>query len=277
MRGQPSDTYYVQAISHLQQTGESMAALLLQHPGSDWLNDALLENYGCLAMCHSKAGQTAQAERTCRDRVQPLVAVLLDQRSDPERALSLAPTLSQLASAFREAKLASAALPIARQAAALTSRYAAFPSRDLGLTESLGCYCVEIASVLNQLKDPAASLQQAEQGRRLFEELCRTAPDEFRYRNWLRIAWTRIGKTRWDLGQADLAIAALRESATIQRQILEQAPSIRANSEWSLAGVTIGWRTGARFVTIGPEPRSRSTGTRETLARRQQGVDESIS
>jgi hypothetical protein len=41
-------------------------------------------------------------------------------------------------------------------------------------------------------------------------------------------AWQRIAKARWDLGQADEALAAFRESAAVQRQVFERAPSISA-------------------------------------------------
>jgi predicted Ser/Thr protein kinase len=225
---QPEDPYYVQAVAHLQQTGARLATLLEQHPGSYWLYEAQLENYCCLATCHSKAGQKTLAEATCREHVQPIVTALIGRRADPEHALSVVTTLCQLASALRDAKLAATGLPIARQAAVLTSRYAALPSRDLGLLVRLGECSENLSAVLNQLKDPASSLQQAELVRRLFEEASRAAPRDLRCRATLKTAWMRIGKARWDLGQADEALAAFRESARIQRQIFEAEPSNHA-------------------------------------------------
>jgi tetratricopeptide (TPR) repeat protein len=148
---------------------------------------------------------------------------LVDERDDPERALSLAPTLLQLAGALWEAKLDATALPFARQAATFTSRYAALPSRDLGFIDRLAWDSLNTSTVLNHLADQASALQQAEQGRRLFEEAYRLAPEPGR-RFCVSDAWTRIGKARWRLGQADEALAAFRQSAAVQRQVFEQAP-----------------------------------------------------
>jgi serine/threonine protein kinase/tetratricopeptide (TPR) repeat protein len=224
---QPADPYYVQAVPLLQHAGERMAALLERNPGSDWISEAVLENYCCLAACHSKTGHSREAEQTCKDYVRPLVTALVDERDDPERAISLAPTLRQLASALWEAKLDATALSFARQAATFTSRYAALPSRDLGFIDHLAWESLNTSAVLNQLADPAGALQQAEQGRRLFEVAYRLAPDPWR-RFCITDAWTRIGKARWRLGQADGALAAFRQSAAVQREVFEQGP-VRGN------------------------------------------------
>jgi serine/threonine protein kinase len=224
---QPADPYYVQAVPLLQHAGERMAALLERSPGSDWISEALLENHCCLAACHSKTGHSREAEQTCRDHVRPLVTALVDERDDPERALSLAPILNQLASALWEAKLDATALPFARQAATFTSRYAALPSRDLGFIDHLAWQSLITSAVLNHIADPASALQQAEQGRHLFEEAYRLAPDPWR-RSCVTDAWTHVGKARWRLGQADEALAAFRQAAAVQRQVFEQAP-VRGN------------------------------------------------
>ena len=180
MGKQPADPYYVQAVPLLQRAGERMAALLERNPGSDWISEALLENYCCLAACHSKTGHSREAEQTCKDYVRPLVTALVDERDDPERALTLGPTLRQLANALWEAKLDATALPFARQAATFTSRYAALPSRDLGFIDRLAWESLNTSTVLNHLADPASALQQAEQSRRLYEEAYRLAPDPWR-------------------------------------------------------------------------------------------------
>jgi serine/threonine protein kinase len=228
MGKEPADPYYIQAVGLLKNTGERLTALIREHPDSDWISEALLENYCCLAACHSKAGHSQEAEETCRQHVRPLVEILVNERTEPQRALSLAPTLCQLASSLREARLDATALWIARQAAAFTSRDAALPSRDPGLIDRLAWDSLNNAAVLNQLGDSAASLQQAEQGRRLSAEAFRIAPDP-RRRSVGRDVWTRIGKARWGLGQSSEALAAFRQAADIQRQIFEQAPSIREN------------------------------------------------
>jgi serine/threonine protein kinase len=228
MGKEPADPYYIQAVGLLKHTGERLAALIREHPDSDWISEALLENYSCLAACHSKAGHSQEAEKICREHVRPLVEILVNERAQPQRALSLAATLCQLASSLREAKLNATGLSIARQAATFTSRYAALPSRDPGLIDRLAWDSLNNAAVLNQLGDSAASLQHAEQGRRLSGEAFRIAPDP-RRRSVEKDAWTRIGKARWGLGQSSEALAAFRQAADIQRQLFEAAPSIREN------------------------------------------------
>jgi hypothetical protein len=98
----------------LQRTGAYLAELDLQHLGSDWLCEAQLVTYCCLAIRHLKAGREALAEETCRGHVQPLVAKLIDQQADLEHSLQFVNVLCRLASALWQAKLNAAGLPIAR-------------------------------------------------------------------------------------------------------------------------------------------------------------------
>jgi hypothetical protein len=61
------------------------------------------------------------------------------------------------------------------------------------------------------------------------EAWIRARPDDPRRDDWLSCAWERIGKARWSLGQRDQAMAAFRESATIQKPVFERDPSSLMN------------------------------------------------
>jgi tetratricopeptide (TPR) repeat protein len=221
MEGQAQDPYYVRAVPVLQQTGAYLAELALQHPGSDWLYRVQLETYFCLTICHSNAGRKKLAEETARVHLQPLVAKMTDQQADSEHVLDVVIVLRRLADALWEAKLDAAGLPSARKAAALVSSYAGFPTRDLGFTVALAANAEDVAAALHHLGDLSASLQQANLARRLYEQATAADPVIAHWRTALMAVWSRIGKVRWDLGQAEEALAAFRESTRIQRQLFE--------------------------------------------------------
>jgi hypothetical protein len=61
--------------------------------------------------------------------------------------------------------------------------------------------------------------------RRVIEEEIRIAPDGLRHDDLLSSAWERIAKAHWSLGQSDQALAALRESVAIQKQLFEREPT----------------------------------------------------
>jgi tetratricopeptide (TPR) repeat protein len=221
IEGKAQDPYYVKVVPLLERTGAYLAELDLQHPGSDWLCEAQLESSCCLAICHSNAGREALAEETCRSHVQPLVVKLIERQADLEHTLKSVQVLSRLASRLWQAKLNAAGLPIARQAAALNSSYAGFPTRDLGFTVALAANAGNLSTTLKHLGDLSAALQQAELARRLYEQAAGADPDTVHWPVALSTAWSNIGKVRWDLGQADLALDAFRESTRIQRQVFE--------------------------------------------------------
>jgi tetratricopeptide (TPR) repeat protein len=230
MGDQPADPYYLEAVARYEQAGPLLAALVKQHPESNSLRRALLEDYCSLALCHRKAGQTARAEQVIADQVRPLATTPGSGYSfEPRCDAGLLGTLIHLASALRDAKQPDAALPLAREAALLADRYAASPWSDLLFTDWLEVESLSLAVILRQLGEPAESLRQAEQARRLSEELCHAAPDHLMNGVRLSDAWQQIGKARWELGQAQEALAAFRESAVVQGQVFERAPSIRAH------------------------------------------------
>jgi hypothetical protein len=68
-----------------------------------------------------------------------------------------------------------------------------------------------------------------EQARSIFEQLCRESPARTQYRVELSNAWEQIGKARWDLGHRSEALLALRKSAAVMKEVLDEAPSDRAH------------------------------------------------
>ena len=116
-----------------------------------------------------------------------------------------------------------------REAVVLADQCSAFHWRNLRFSNRLPAQVTQLAAVLRQLKEPAEAFRQAEQGRRLYQELRRTAPDDLSSLIGLANAWEQIGKARWDLGHVEEALAAFRESAAAQRQVFDREPSIRAN------------------------------------------------
>jgi serine/threonine protein kinase len=229
VRGQVESPYYRESVTLFDQTGKALSALLRQDPASAWLRGLLLENDQSLAVCHWKAGQAKQGQYIYNERVRPLVAQLSEPAGDPRYGFQSIGTLLQLAGTLRQANQPGAALALVQETAALASRYSAFPARDLGWWDWLASYFVCISAALNQLEQPAEALHHAEQARRMFEELLRAAPDNLRYAGGLSSAWERIGKARWSLGRAEEALTAFRESAAIQRRLLEMAPVVRLN------------------------------------------------
>jgi serine/threonine protein kinase len=223
MASQSADPYYTEAVARLGEAANRLTCLVEEHPGQEWLPHMLLRAYGYLVACHWKAGQAAQAEATFQEKVQPLVTQISKHAADRRGG-----AVSNLLDAARwvwQAKR-SAALPMAREAAALAEKYADDVLRDPEFCETLASTSLAIATLLCQLGNPAESLRLAEQARRLFTGLSRAAPDVPQYAHGLSATWERIGKARWALGQADEALAAFRESAAAQRQVLHQAPAI---------------------------------------------------
>jgi tRNA A-37 threonylcarbamoyl transferase component Bud32/tetratricopeptide (TPR) repeat protein len=229
IRGQSSDPYCIEAVRMLEQADQNLAALLKQNPECDWLREALLENYCVLALCHSKVGRNADATKIVNNDLQPLVATFAKQQADPAHGLFLLRSLSKAGGLLRESKQPAAALTITRQAAALTLRYAANSMRDPGFLEQLAIESAHLSAILHQLGDATLSLQMAELARDAYEEASRATPDGFGFDESLSNVWMRIGKAHWSLGARDKALAALRESAAIQKRLFEREPSNRAS------------------------------------------------
>jgi hypothetical protein len=204
---------------------DHLTALVREHPGTEWLRQAQWEAYGALAICHWQAGDKALAEKVLAEQLRPPEGPPRDLWADQRQELYLLDTLTYIASLQWQAKHPHA-LVLAREAAALADRYADRPFRDAELSEGVAIRSLKVAAILNQLHQPAESLRQAEQSRRLFAGLRTSAPNVARHGQWLSTAWERIGKARWELGQADEALAGFRESAAVQRQVVEQAPQV---------------------------------------------------
>jgi serine/threonine protein kinase/tetratricopeptide (TPR) repeat protein len=225
MEGRSASPYYAEAVARFEQAGRHLGALAGQHPDKDGPRRVLLETCCSLAVCHWMAGRAEQAEQTFRERVRPLVARASEHLSDPGQALDTLEALQCVAGSLEAAKCP-ASLAGARVAAALAARCADAPSRDLASSEDLAYFTLTITGLLCRLGDPAESLRQADQSRRLYAALCAAAPDVPYYGQGLSQAWTRVGKARWQLGQGDEALAAFRESAVAQGRVVAKAPSV---------------------------------------------------
>jgi tetratricopeptide (TPR) repeat protein len=187
IRGQSPDPYYREAVTILEQAGRSLAALLRQNP-CDWLREALLEDYCDLAVCHSKVGRNADAAKIVNDDVQPLIAALSEQQADPVSGLSLLRNLCTASELLHDAKQPAAALTIARQAAALTLKYAANSLPDPGLLSQIAAFSIDLSAYVNRLGDATLALQMAELGRDVVKEVSRAAPEGFGFDTELSVA-----------------------------------------------------------------------------------------
>jgi tetratricopeptide (TPR) repeat protein len=229
MRPNPLDPYYREAVACYEREGTRLAGIVSQHPDADWVRQALLENYCSLALCHWRAGQTARGQQVIQEQVRPLSEQAGANPKRPTRDVGLLRTLIYLSGALREANQYPAAQALAREAGILADRYVEVPWPDRWFRGWLVTNSIFLATVLRQVGVPADALRHAERSRRLSQDLCRTEPENLGYLAELSETWTQIGKARWDLRQADGAIAAFREAIAVQRQVVDRAPSVRAN------------------------------------------------
>jgi tetratricopeptide (TPR) repeat protein len=229
MGSQAADPCYLQAVSLLEQTGKRLVEFLGRYPETPWIWWTLRENYRCLILCHWNAGQTRRGEHTFKEYERILDACAREHPDNPRHDLYSLESLVDVSCALGEAKQLAAALPIAREAAALADRYTSIPSMYLKDRDYSPTCLLSLAVLLRRLGDPAESLRQAEHARLLFEGFSRAAPEMNEHGVGLSTAWVYIGKARWELGQADAALAAFREAAAVQRQVFSRAPTILQN------------------------------------------------
>jgi tRNA A-37 threonylcarbamoyl transferase component Bud32/tetratricopeptide (TPR) repeat protein len=228
MRGESPDPYYSEAISLLEHICKRLSSLLEGEQGRDWLCRMLLANNTTLALCHWKAGRTTQAEQTYANRVRPLVMRVSEHPTAQDYIMSRLATMVYLGSGLRDANQVPAALTIARDAEALANQYANLPWSSSVSRRWLVSQSLNLSAVLCQLGVPDESLLQAEQAKRILESLRGSVPTRPSDGELMSAAWVRIAKARWDLSQADEAMAAFRESAAVQRRLFEEVPT-RAN------------------------------------------------
>jgi hypothetical protein len=150
---------------------------------------------------------------------------VIERAATPWRRLDLLDVLLRAADLLREED-PSAALAFVRETAAVPAKYADAAWGTPALCVHLAGKFMTMSTLLWRLGDYADALRLAEQARHLCEELRRAAPNVPGYGEALSYAWERIAKARWALGRRDEALAAFRESATIQRQVFEQERSV---------------------------------------------------
>jgi tetratricopeptide (TPR) repeat protein len=216
----------------LERGGRRLKALSEREPQAQWLRALLLKDYCYLALCHAKARETAKAQQVANDQVSALTSPVDLVRVEAGTALEHALMLLAASQLLREAKLSAAALRLANQAATVGSQLAACPSHNLGFLDRLGFILTNCSALANQLGEPRLSLQQAELGRRVFEELVHSAPDRRRDGESLSSTWMRIAKAHWSLGERDQALAAFRQSAALNRRNFDREPSNRFYRAW---------------------------------------------
>jgi tetratricopeptide (TPR) repeat protein len=225
IQGQAADPYYVRAVPLLEKASRRLNQLVIEQPQSGWLQELLLEDYCCLALCYGKTGQTTRAVQAANDCLSVLTRTFDVERIEPVTALQHAKTLIEIGQLLREARQPAAALRLARQAAALSSEFAVYPSHDPGFLHHVNYVSetlINCSTLANQLGEPALSLQQAELARRTLAEWMHTASDRLWHEDRLSVCWMRIAKARWGLGEHDQALAAFRESAAIEKRVFER-------------------------------------------------------
>ncbi|HEV3119154.1 MAG TPA: serine/threonine-protein kinase, partial [Gemmataceae bacterium] len=232
MGRQAQDPYYLEAVALFEETRKYLESQADQDPQQGWLQDAILRNGCSLALCHWKAGRSADAEKTYRNQVAALAAQARENPNAPLLTCQLLGTFSYLASALWELKLPAPALAIARDATVVAFAIGV-PARDLGTRERHGWQLLSLAATLSHLEDPEEALRLAERARHISEDLCRELPLQPNFVSLLSGAWQRIGKARWALHQPDLALAAFREAASVQHRTFEAAPSAEARARLS--------------------------------------------
>jgi serine/threonine protein kinase len=232
MRSQSTDPYYVRAVQLLERDGRRLKALSEREPQAQWLRALLLKDYCYLALCHAKARETAKAQQVANDQVSALTSPVDLVRVEAGTALEHALMLLAASQLLREAKLSAAALRLANQAGTVGSQLAGCPSHNLGFLDRLGFILTNCSALANQLGEPRLSLQQAELGRRVLEELVHSAPDRRRDGESLSSTWMRIAKAHWSLGERDQALAAFRQSAALNRRNFDREPSNRFYRAW---------------------------------------------
>jgi tetratricopeptide (TPR) repeat protein/tRNA A-37 threonylcarbamoyl transferase component Bud32 len=220
MRPQISDPYYLEAIAIFEQALPRVAAVLQRQPGRDLMPVFLMEDYCCLVMCHARAGAADSAGGLCRKTIAAFVKGVREQSADPHASVS---GLAQLSEGLRAAGQLELAREIASEAASVFDRYTAIASQDPGFSRTIAESSLLLSALFRHLGEPMDSLRHAEIALNRFHDVIKDSPDVSRLYN-LSDAWVAIGKARWDLGQADGAVAALWESVAAERRAVELAP-----------------------------------------------------
>jgi tetratricopeptide (TPR) repeat protein len=225
MAEQPPNPYYAVAVSLFEQVSRRQQALFDSYK-ADYFDFVLPEAYCSLAVCHWKAGREGQAEQVLQEYARLLVTRASQRSGNPQPGMIVVGSLWHAAESLEQAKLIPACLVIAQQMAHLLDLCADVQLHDWALSEDIAERTVQVSALLCRLGRPAEALHQAEQSRRRFAGLRGAAPEVPQYGYGLSNAWERIAKARWELGQRDEALAAFRESAAVEREVVAQAPSV---------------------------------------------------
>jgi tetratricopeptide (TPR) repeat protein len=123
-----------------------------------------------------------------------------------------------------EAHEKAAGLAVARQAAAILEHYYGRSAVDRTSPARLAQQSAAVSTLLRRGGAPQEALRLAERTTRLLQELVREAPEDAHLLIVLSGSWHQISKARWELGQADETLAALRHSLAALRRACSLAP-----------------------------------------------------
>ena len=203
---------------------DRLTDLLSHNPDAEWLCKCNVETLCLLMSCHSKIGNTDEANRIYRSRLLPLAKQMTKQGMGSAGDLSLAIVFTVFLRELREGSQTEAALSFAREAAIVASKVSINLKGDLAYARKRADLILMIATLLSQLGDNTLALQQAETAR-IWEECRQNAPDTLeRTEHDLAGVWERIGKIHWKCDQFDEALRAFRESAAVEKRAFGRAP-----------------------------------------------------
>jgi tetratricopeptide (TPR) repeat protein len=225
IHGTKKDAYYLQAVSLFEQVGVRLRALITQQPPKPVLNELLLDASCNLALSHAKAGDRTKSTQAANDCLTVVTTMTDFQNLGRDARLKYAGSLAMIGHLLQQADQPAAALRLTKHIASLCAPLAADRSRDLEYLYNLSDTSLSLSALANQLGEPALALQQAEIARKAIEEWMRDTLDCPAHQNKLAVAWERIAKARWGLGQRDQALTALREAVATQRRAFDKEPA----------------------------------------------------
>jgi tetratricopeptide (TPR) repeat protein len=205
-RGRPA-----QALSALEEASRRIRILNAEQPTIEgqllaWTNEEVL------ARVLASAGRQEESRR------------VLDALSVSMSQLTVPPmTPASPSDSGRQSDGSPAAV---RQAADRPTGSGADPSREVAVRAGLARQLIVVCIHLRSAGEHAQAVRVAENAVRLLKELRDAEPDQLDHRLDLSEAWHWLGKFRWNLGQSDPALDALRQAVAEQRHVFEQAPAV---------------------------------------------------
>lgn len=218
------DDFYQEAVIQFQKLNQLLIEALERQKDNPFLLRELVKNGKNLIESHWKVGRYDLAELFMTESLKPLIS---RSRAMPFHS-SLVLTLLE----FHQSEIAinlsrsntQAAREAAFAAANLTDQCSAFPWRNKHFSKRLGYFELSLAIQLRKLGDSAEAVRQAEQGRRLLEELSMATPQDLYLQAGVAECWTQVAKAQWNLDQKEPSLAAFRKAVAVRKKIFEHDP-----------------------------------------------------